>query len=96
MSLVLELDVFSGRPNPRIELDGEEALAVLERLRPRERLRPAPDLTSPSYLGYRGIVVYGADDYEQSIFPTPSGSSAGRSWGPAWHTARRTWRRSGS
>ncbi len=54
MSLVLELDVFSGRPNPMIELDGEEAWGVLERLHPRERLRPAPDLTSPSYLGYRG------------------------------------------
>ncbi len=61
MSLVLELDVFSGRPNPTVELEGEEAEGLLERLRPQGRLGPDSDLTPPSYLGYRGVVVRGAD-----------------------------------
>jgi hypothetical protein len=63
MSLALEIDVFSGRPNPTIELDDDEAKDILERLRPQTRLAPAPDLTPPSYLGYRGVVVRGADAY---------------------------------
>jgi hypothetical protein len=63
MSVVLEIDAFSGRPNPTIELADEEAKEILERLRPQSRLAPAPDLTPPSYLGYRGVVVHGADAY---------------------------------
>ncbi len=63
MSLFLEVDVFSGRPNPIVELEDDEARDILERFRPQERLAPVPDLTPPSFLGYRGIVVRGADAY---------------------------------
>lgn len=56
--LRLTIDVFSGRPNPVIYLDGREADDVLKRVRPGERIpkkeqRPVP----PSPLGYRGIVI---------------------------------------
>ena len=30
MSLVLEIDAFSGRPNPTVELDDDEAKDILE------------------------------------------------------------------
>jgi hypothetical protein len=63
MSLVLEIDAFSGRPNPTVELDDDEVNDVVERLRPQARLAPVPDLTPPSYLGYRGVIVRGADAY---------------------------------
>jgi hypothetical protein len=63
MSLVLEIDVLSGLPNPTVELDGEEAQRVLEHVHPEARLERPPDPTPPSYLGYRGILVRGAPAY---------------------------------
>src|ERR1035437_4919124 len=70
MSLVLEIDAFSGRPNPTVELDDDEVNDVVERLRPQARLAPVPDLTPPSYLGYRGVIVRGADAYVPDL-PEP-------------------------
>ena len=63
MALILEIDAFSGRPNPTVELDDDEANGLLERLRPQARLAPDSDLTPPSYLGYRGVLVRGAAAY---------------------------------
>jgi hypothetical protein len=56
--LRIEVDVFSGRPNPVITLSGREASEALERLAPVERikrggLRPVPD----GMLGYRGLII---------------------------------------
>ena len=58
MPLRITVDVFSGRPNPVIELDGREADEALARLRPARAL--AANETPPpveSRLGYRGLVV---------------------------------------
>ena len=54
-SLQVELDAFSGQPNPRWDLapaDGEAFLTALRALRPERAGARAPD-----GLGYRGIVV---------------------------------------
>jgi len=58
MPLRITIDVFSGRPNPVLTLEGPEEEEALARLKPAERLTtrrmaPAPD----SVLGYRGMVV---------------------------------------
>ena len=58
MSVRLILDIFSGRPNPVVELDGREAGQVLERLAPARRLEEGePDLPAEPRLGYRGVIV---------------------------------------
>jgi hypothetical protein len=54
MALKVMVDVFSGRPNPVVVLEGREEQEVLARLRPGKR--PAKGAARPqSFLGYRGI-----------------------------------------
>jgi hypothetical protein len=50
--------MFSGRPNPGIELDDRESAEVLDRLMPARRLEDTePGLPPEPTLGYRGLVV---------------------------------------
>jgi len=57
MTIRITVDMFSGRPNPTIELDGEKAHDFLERAKPAKALKkgamPAPEFR----LGYRGLIV---------------------------------------
>ena len=53
--LYVELDVFSGRPNPGWSLAAEEAEDLFERIK---RLTPDGGGESPARLGYRGFIVY--------------------------------------
>lgn len=56
--LRIEIDIFSGRPNPVIELTGKESrdvLAQMARLRPLEKGEPT--LPPGPTLGYRGLIV---------------------------------------
>ena len=56
----VELDVFSGRPNPTWELSPPESEEFLTRAR---RLSPVPAVSpSAPALGYRGLVVCGGGD----------------------------------
>jgi hypothetical protein len=58
MGLKITIDVFSGRPNPSVELDDRAAAELLERLTPARLLEPGePDLPPEPTLGYRGVVV---------------------------------------
>jgi hypothetical protein len=58
MTLKITIDVFSGRPNPVLELSGSEARKALERLRPVRRLEKGEKGLPPKpTLGYRGLVV---------------------------------------
>src|SRR5947207_2878513 len=58
MPLRIIVDVFSGRPNPVIELDGKEAQDVLIRLVPTGAMRPEERRKEPGpLLGYRGLIV---------------------------------------
>lgn len=50
----VELDIFSGRPNPRWALSSANALVFLERL---AALPAAPPSPLAANLGYRGFVV---------------------------------------
>jgi len=49
----VELDIFSGRPNPKWNLSGERVRHLEERL---ERLEPV-QADEPHALGYRGFVI---------------------------------------
>ena len=56
--LKIVIDIFSGRPNPVIELTEKESrdvLAQMARLRPLERGEPS--LPPGPTLGYRGLIV---------------------------------------
>ena len=59
----IELDVFSGRPNPAWSLTGEQAAEVLARFR---ALEPSD---SPGALfdglGYRGFKIAGFEDHDE-------------------------------
>src|SRR5947209_4484190 len=57
-SIEIIIDIFSGRPNPVITLEGKQAREILDRLKPAGKLErgdlgPPPDST----LGYRGLVI---------------------------------------
>jgi len=70
MALRITVDMFSGRANPTIELEGPDADEVLERLRPVRRLGE-DDLGLPSepILGYRGLVIEQVGDESVEAFP---------------------------
>ena len=54
----VEIDIFSGRPNPVIELTGREASALVDGLRETRRLEKGePGLPPVPTLGYRGLIV---------------------------------------
>lgn len=58
MSIRITIDVFSGRPNPGVELDDRESAEVLDRLMPARRLEDDDAGLPPEpALGYRGVVV---------------------------------------
>ncbi len=54
----ITIDIFSGRPNPVIIFDGQQARRILDRLKPTRKLGRG-DLGPPpnSTLGYRGLVI---------------------------------------
>jgi hypothetical protein len=56
--LRIEIDIFSGRPNPIIELTGKESrdmLSLIARTRPLEKGEPS--IPPGPTLGYRGLIV---------------------------------------
>src|ERR1044071_65631 len=58
MSVRITIDMFSGRPNPVVELTGKEAKDVLERLKPTTSLSgDEAEKAATPILGYRGLVV---------------------------------------
>jgi hypothetical protein len=57
MALRITIDVFSGRPNPVVEIDGRRAREMLERIQPLRRLPKRASLAPEFRLGYRGLVI---------------------------------------
>jgi len=58
VALRITIDIFSGRPNPVIDLTGREARDAMERLRPIRKLeRGEAGLPPTGTLGYRGMVI---------------------------------------
>jgi len=57
MSLRITIDIFSGRPNPVIEVKGKQAREILDQVKPSKRLR-RDDFPAPEHiLGYRGLII---------------------------------------
>jgi hypothetical protein len=57
-TLRVEIDIFSGRPNPVIELGGRDASALLDRVGQTRRIEKGePGLPPTPTLGYRGMIV---------------------------------------
>jgi hypothetical protein len=70
VGLQITIDIFSGRPNPVIELDDNEAADLRERLAPARRLddgEPVPPEVPT--LGYRGIVISQTGDLRDERLP---------------------------
>ena len=68
MALRITIDIFSGRPNPVIDLTDREAAGVLERLKPvRDTTRGEPQLPPESTLGYRGLLIEQTGARTQSL-----------------------------
>jgi hypothetical protein len=57
MALRITVDIFSGRANPVIEVDGPEADEVLRRLKPGRKLSGREASEPGPVLGYRGLVI---------------------------------------
>ena len=59
MLLRVTVDIFSGRPNPVIELKGDKAKDALQRLQPVKKIERADAVeTIPAVqLGYRGLII---------------------------------------
>lgn len=59
MKLKVTLDIFSGRTNPVLELNGRDAKKILEQLDLNSAFRKNTDATEPEpvNLGYRGIIL---------------------------------------
>lgn len=67
MSLRIEIDVFSGRPNPVVELDDRASADLLERIGPGRRLEEDEGEAPPSMLGYRGIIIEQVDQRTEDL-----------------------------
>lgn len=68
--MLVELDIFSGRENPRWQLDGAEAARVRELI---DALAPPPAAAPPvpPALGYRGFRIDGATTVYRGFVRTP-------------------------
>jgi len=64
MKIKLTVDIFSGRPNPTITLEGAQAKKIMADLKPTEKFQVNSDATTPepNQLGYRGVVIEQLDE----------------------------------
>jgi hypothetical protein len=62
MKLRITIDIFSGRENPVIELEGKEAGEAIRRLQPAGKIKKGEmGLPPEPTLGYRGLIIEQAD-----------------------------------
>lgn len=59
MPIRVQIDIFSGLPNPVVEVEDKQATPLLERLKPARSLMAAEVIAPPPIpvLGYRGLIV---------------------------------------
>ncbi len=70
MLLRVTIDIFSGRPNPVVELKGDKAKDALKRLQPVKKIeRAEADETIPAFskLGYRGLIIEQAEERSDAL-----------------------------
>jgi hypothetical protein len=81
MPLEITIDIFSGRPNPVIELEDKDAREALERVKPAARLKKN-EMGSPEHvLGYRGLFMRQKTIINRSL-PREFRVAAGSIFGP--------------
>ena len=71
MKVKMTLDIFSGRPNPTLEVSGREAKKILEQLDVNAAFRKNTDATAPEpvNLGFRGIILEQSGNDMDNNFP---------------------------
>jgi hypothetical protein len=69
MTLRIIVDIFSGRPNPIIELSGAAARDFLKRVMPLKKAGSARIQNPDWHLGYRGLLVEQLSGVVQSLPP---------------------------
>jgi hypothetical protein len=69
MAIRITIDIFSGRPNPVVKLDGREARDALKQLRPIGNPTEPSPLRFQSRLGYRGLLIQ-ISDQRAGALPT--------------------------
>ncbi|GGW47575.1 hypothetical protein [Streptomyces xantholiticus] len=79
--LRITFDMFSGRPDPVVELAGPEAEELLARLAPGDQIDAAEQTTPGPHLGYRGLIVERAGE-QVPFLPEVFRLVAGRLLGP--------------
>ncbi|MFJ1654641.1 hypothetical protein ACIOC2_25385 [Streptomyces sp. NPDC088337] len=79
--LRITFDMFSGRPNPVVEVAGPEAGELLARLAPGDLIDAAEQADPRPHLGYRGLVVEQAGE-QAPFLPEVFRLVAGRLLGP--------------
>jgi hypothetical protein len=69
MKLRLTIDIFSGRPNPVLEVEGAEAKRILDQVDLKASFRKSTEKTAPEpfNLGYRGVIVEQLDKASDKI-----------------------------
>ncbi len=82
MTLRITIDIFSGRPNPVVTVDGHEAKDLLERLAaPRKPAAASPPRRPTGTLGYRGLIIEQVDSKRDRKFPRAFRVAAGHLYG---------------
>jgi hypothetical protein len=81
MKLKLTIDIFSGRPNPTLIVEGNEAKKMLKQIELSAALKTNAKQKEPEHLGYRGIIVDqldgGQTDFPDHFRITPNRVFAG-------------------
>lgn len=67
MSVVVEIDMYSGLPNPTYELSGDAEKALLKLLGAQRAATAVPPSSVEGVLGYRGIRVHHLSDGKSSL-----------------------------
>ena len=59
MKLRVTIDIFSGRPNPVIEIEDAAATKIMDQLSNTSRMKKITNKTAhaPGYLGYRVFII---------------------------------------
>jgi hypothetical protein len=69
MTITVEFDIYSGRPNPSWEMDAKQTANLLEQLYELPALSKK-ELNMQDGLGYRGFIIKILDDSEKNKTPT--------------------------
>ena len=83
MSLRVTFDIFSGRPNPFIVIEGNDAAALMPKLRSTSKLSGAQAKPPvESVLGYRGLIIEQIGPSSSADLPARVRIAGGKAYAP--------------